>query len=176
MTILKLESAREESRVAVVRVQGNYHLVATGLIQPGEFIMLIQGELTNQPSRFTVQIDRGVHIDVPVDAGLERRLDHYRWCFLNHSCDPSTVIRGREVFARRRIKAWDELTFDYDSTEYNMAEPFPCRCGSPRCRGVIRGYRHLTTLQRRRLQPYVAHFLPNGQDSDSTTPAIETPA
>lgn len=173
MSILKLEPAPTDSRAAVARIHGNYHLVAAGLIQPGELIMRLEGDLTRQPTRYSVQVDAGLHLEVPAEAGLELLLDRFFWRFLNHSCDPSAIIRGRDVLARRRIKPWDEVTFDYDSTEYDMAEPFPCRCGSSRCRGFVRGYRHLTAAQRRRMQPYVADFLLDEGDSDR---AIETTA
>jgi hypothetical protein len=173
MSILKLESAPTDSRAAVARIHGNYHLMATGLIQPGELIMRLEGDLTRQPTRYSVQVDAGLHLEVPAEAGLELLLDRFFWRFLNHSCDPSAIIRGREVIARRRIKPWDEVTFDYDSTEWDMAEPFPCRCGSSRCRGFIRGYRHLSAARRRWLQPYVANFLLDRKDHDR---AIETTA
>ena len=37
------------------------------------------------------------------------------------------------------LKAGDELTFFYPSTEYDMAQPFKCRCGEKECRGTIAG-------------------------------------
>lgn len=176
MAILKLVPAPVESRAAVARVHGNYHVVATELIQPGELVLRIEGDVTLQPTRYTVQVDSGRHIEVPAEAGLELLLDRYFWRFLNHSCDPSAILRGREVIARRRIRPWDEVTFDYDSTEYDMAEPFHCRCGAPSCRGLIRGYRHLAVAQRRRIDPYLAVFLRDRPASGEPPPAMETPA
>jgi hypothetical protein len=170
MAILKLESAPAGSRAAVARIHGNYHVVATELLQAGDLVLRIEGDITRQPTRYTVQIDADHHIEVPAEASLELLLDRYFWRFLNHSCDPSAIIRGRDVIARRRIKPMDEVTFDYDSTEYDMAEPFHCRCGSPRCRGRVGGYRHLSAAQRRRIDPYLAAFL---RDRPA---AMETPA
>lgn len=37
------------------------------------------------------------------------------------------------------IKAGDELSFFYPSTEWNMAQGFDCFCGTPTCRGRIDG-------------------------------------
>lgn len=37
------------------------------------------------------------------------------------------------------LRAGDELTFFYPSTEWAMAQPFECRCGEKECRGVISG-------------------------------------
>jgi uncharacterized protein len=77
------------------------------------------------------------------------RLNRY-WCvdavrggsgaeYINHSCDPNLCARktARHIFlfSRRRIRKGAELTFDY---RLHPATPkLPCRCGSPKCRGVI---------------------------------------
>lgn len=37
------------------------------------------------------------------------------------------------------LKVGDELTFFYPSTEYDMAQPFECRCQEKECRGTISG-------------------------------------
>jgi len=58
---------------------------------------------------------------------------------MNHSCDPNTRIRGRDLIALRDIQPWEDVTFNYNTTEYAMAEAFRCRCGSPGCAGEIRG-------------------------------------
>jgi uncharacterized protein len=59
--------------------------------------------------------------------------------YSNHSCDPNTAIRGQIVLvAMRDIAAGEELTHDWATTDdgdYELA----CRCGSPRCRGVVTG-------------------------------------
>lgn len=159
MAILKLETAPAGSRAAVARIHGNYHVVATEPIRPGELVLRIDGDLTSHPTRYTVQVATDLHVEVPEGVGLELLLDRYFWRFLNHSCDPSAVLRGRDVIARRRIGAWNEVTFDYDTTEWDMAEPFLCRCSSPRCRGFIRGWRHLDPAQRRWLRARAAPFL-----------------
>jgi SET domain-containing protein len=58
---------------------------------------------------------------------------------INHSCEPNLVHRrvpGRIVFfSRRKIKAGEELTLDYQFHE--RAERIPCCCGSAKCRGTI---------------------------------------
>jgi uncharacterized protein len=58
---------------------------------------------------------------------------------INHCCDPNLIhrrARGRiQFFSRRKIRAGEELTLDYQF--HPDAEEIPCRCGSPRCRGTI---------------------------------------
>jgi D-alanine-D-alanine ligase len=65
--------------------------------------------------------------------------DPNEWAPQNHSCDPNTAYRGLNVVALRDIAAGEELTLDYALFYNENMEPFECRCGSPKCRGVIRG-------------------------------------
>lgn len=52
--------------------------------------------------------------------------------YLNHSCRPSLVIDMSKFEVRvvddRPLKEGDELSFSYNSTEWEMAEPFVCEC------------------------------------------------
>ncbi|KAK6699935.1 hypothetical protein SNK03_012673 [Fusarium graminearum] len=45
------------------------------------------------------------------------------------------------------LKVGDELTFFYPSTEWHMAQPFDCLCGTGSCRGRISGARDMTQAQ-----------------------------
>ena len=52
--------------------------------------------------------------------------------YLNHHCEPNTVIvsddRGIHLIALDIIKRNDEITFDYNTTESKLTNPFRCRC------------------------------------------------
>ncbi|XP_057436320.1 histone H3-lysine(4) N-trimethyltransferase ATX1-like [Lotus japonicus] len=62
---------------------------------------------------------------------------------INHSCAPNCYSRvvsvdGDEhiiIFAKRDIKQWEELTYDYRF--FSIDERLPCYCGFPKCRGVV---------------------------------------
>ncbi|KAK2978537.1 hypothetical protein RJ640_001608 [Escallonia rubra] len=62
---------------------------------------------------------------------------------INHSCEPNCYSRvisvnGDEhiiIFAKRDIKQWEELTYDYRF--FSIDEQLACSCGFPRCRGVV---------------------------------------
>lgn len=43
---------------------------------------------------------------------------------MNHSFNPNTEIKGYNVVAIKDINQGDEITFDYNVTEINMASPF----------------------------------------------------
>ncbi len=59
--------------------------------------------------------------------------------YANHSCDPNTVLKvqqGRVAFyALRDIAAGEELTARYGATHHGGR--LVCRCGAPRCVGVL---------------------------------------
>lgn len=42
------------------------------------------------------------------------------------------------------LRAGEELTFFYPSTEWHMAQPFECRCGKSVCMGKITGARDMS--------------------------------
>uniref|UniRef100_A0A1D1Z907 Histone-lysine N-methyltransferase ATX2 n=1 Tax=Anthurium amnicola TaxID=1678845 RepID=A0A1D1Z907_9ARAE len=62
---------------------------------------------------------------------------------INHSCEPNCYSRvisvnGDEhiiIFAKRDIKQWEELTYDYRF--FSIDEQLTCYCGFQRCRGVV---------------------------------------
>ncbi|KAJ0092832.1 hypothetical protein Patl1_26123 [Pistacia atlantica] len=62
---------------------------------------------------------------------------------INHSCEPNCYSRvisvnGDEhiiIFAKRDIKQWEELTYDYRF--FSIDEQLSCYCGFPRCRGIV---------------------------------------
>ncbi|ERT00168.1 hypothetical protein HMPREF1624_03537 [Sporothrix schenckii ATCC 58251] len=87
----------------------------------------------------TVQVGRNQHINLNSDL-----------LYINHSCEPSLLFdtSSRNIWVGPKgLKAGDELTFFYPSTEWDMAQPFTCFCGTPSCRGRISGARSMTQDQ-----------------------------
>ncbi len=58
---------------------------------------------------------------------------------INHSCDPNlyaVILKGHILYmSKRAIAPGEELTIDYRLD--HDADPVPCRCGAPNCRGTI---------------------------------------
>jgi hypothetical protein len=146
-------------RAAVIRTAGEYKLVAAEPVAANTYLFSLEGELAGTPTRYTVQIDESVHIDLPDECRFEEVLDRFFWRFMNHSCEPNAMIRGRDVISLTPIEPWQEITFHYATTEYSMAEPFQCRCGSTRCEGLVRGFRYLAPAARERLRPWLSTYL-----------------
>jgi hypothetical protein len=63
------------------------------------------------------------------------------------------------VISLKPVEFGQDITFNYNTTEFDMAEPFACRCGSARCAGRVQGFRHLSGEERRRLRPWLAAHL-----------------
>jgi hypothetical protein len=100
-------------------------------------------------SYLTVQVDATTHI-LPRPEFLE--------C-VNHSCDPNVAFDMAQMalVAVRELQAGDELVYFYPSTEWTMAQPFPCGCGTARCLGTIDGAESLPreVLEWYALSPYI---------------------
>jgi len=148
----------DNSQVGVLRSNRQFRLLATQAISTGELLFRIEGEQTHQPTRYSVQIEESLHIDLG-EHPLEVFLDQHFWRFMNHHCEPSTFLRGQEVYAARPLNIWDEITFNYNTTEYTMAEAFTCQCGSTHCQGQVRGFKWLPTTEQEALRPWLAPYL-----------------
>lgn len=88
-----------------------------------------------QAGRHTLQIghDEHVHLDPP------------ELTFINHSCAPNARfdLEAGELRAVAPIAAGDAVSVFYPATEWAMAEPFECQCGSAQCLGLVSGARDL---------------------------------
>jgi SET domain-containing protein len=135
-------------------IQGS-GLFAAEPIREGEVVAIIggqlvtDGELARMRSHSSTAIGDGRNLLQAPDDPLR---------FGNHSCDPNLwLLDAVTLAARRDIARGEELTTDY-ATHTGMAEwLMPCSCGTPLCRGVVRGTDwHDPELQRR----YRGHFSP----------------
>ena len=96
---------------------------------------------------------------------------------VNHSCEPNCGIRlnssgAHDFVARTPIVAGQEITFDYAMRNYSV-EYFAahCRCGSPRCRDRIPGWKDLPAQRKADYYGFVAPYL---TDIDDTRAAADT--
>lgn len=128
----------ESPSVEITRGAGSGSLHALRSFAPDEMVVPLEGRLVAQPTRFTIQVGADAHLD-PISERTSP------WSYLNHGCDPNVAIDvpSRAIVARRPIAAGDELRFDYNTTEWELAEPFVCNCGTPACVGVTMGFAHL---------------------------------
>jgi uncharacterized protein len=89
--------------------------------------------------------------------------NEYQWIdpsspfkFLNHSCDPNGGIKGSvRLYALRDIKAGEEITFDYSTSEADQRWFLNCRCGSKKCRKRIQSIQFLPSNVYDAYLPYI---------------------
>ncbi|GKV37734.1 hypothetical protein SLEP1_g45729 [Rubroshorea leprosula] len=96
------------------------HLIYNSLVGAGTYMFRINAERVTDATR----------------AGSIAHL-------INHSCEPNCysrliTVNGDEhviIFAKRDIKRWEELTYDYRF--FSIDERLACYCGFPSCQGVV---------------------------------------
>lgn len=146
-------------RILIGGVDDRHAVLAAEPIAAGEVILAFIGTSARRPDRYSIQVGRRTHRVPPPDLHPHAQVAEYGWRFLNHSCAPNAWVRGFELVALADIPADAEITFDYDTTEWDMASPFPCGCGAAGCRGTVRGFRWLDAPARERLLPWLADHL-----------------
>jgi hypothetical protein len=134
-------------------------LIAIRPIAAGKRIFTVEGRETPIPTRYSIQVGPSLHLDQDGVHDANEVVRRYFWRYMDHACDPATLIRNRAVIARRDIAAGEAVTFNYNTTEYDMAEPFHCHCDSALCVGMVRGARYLTAGQRALIENWLADYL-----------------
>jgi hypothetical protein len=129
-------------------------LFATRDIIAGSVIFHLKGSVSTRPNKYSVQLSKDKHIDFPPVRKPNDDLD-YAWQYVNHSCDPTGYMDAENLCfsALTNIRKGEEITFNYLTTEYELATPFQCSCQSARCFGFIGGYKFLTADQIAELLP-----------------------
>lgn len=115
-------------------------------------VFKLVGVVLNHPDRHSLQLGEGRHLHVPPDENEDENPDFF-WRYLNHDCQPNGYIDTAELtfVALRKISKGEECTFNYLTTEFEMAIPFICRCGAAKCFGLIQGSAHLSVEQKEEL-------------------------
>jgi hypothetical protein len=145
--------------VGVLVEHHSRRLVAIRPVPAGTRLFAITGRETKVPTRYSLQVGRSLHLDQECARDEFDLVMNYFWRYMDHSCEPTTVIRARKVVTVREMSEGDGVTFDYNTTEYDMAEPFRCHCGSPSCVGTVRGALHLAPARRAELAQRLPKYL-----------------
>lgn len=153
-----IEAANQKYR-GVVRLQETpigWGVFADCDFGEGETVLCSQ-EVASSTERdsHTIQVDWDKHV----------RLDYPSHC-LNHCCHASVGVVDNNLgaydfVARRNLKAGDEITFDYDTTEWELAASFSCSCDDiPDCRGKVDGFKNNQTQIRKQYgERFIANYL-----------------
>jgi uncharacterized protein len=118
-------------------------------------VVVVGRPVSIAPERTTHSVQMGsdlhVHFDDP--GGL-----------INHSCEPTTGVcnnrhGGYDFVALRDLQPGDEVTYDYETTDYVTIGVPHCKCRSARCRGRIYGFQFLPEEVRNRYGEFIAGYL-----------------
>jgi hypothetical protein len=94
------------------KITGEKGLFSTKPYKKGETIYILSGDIYDKPTRETIHIGDNKHI---YDKN---------GIYINHSFNPNILVKGYEIVALCDIIEGDELSFNYNDTEINMANPF----------------------------------------------------
>lgn len=144
---------RVNKGVEVKTHEGFAGVFAARPIAKGDKVFQVTGEARPFPSRYSIQVDANLHIEPPDGGNGAPASMHASWRFLNHSCEPNLAVDFEtwHLVAVRDVAAGEELSFNYLTTEWDMATPFQCGCGAHGCFRHIGGFKHLTPPERARL-------------------------
>lgn len=141
-------------------------LVAARNVQEGEVVYSVTMKdfnLSTEATMHSVQLAENVHTTFPDPFALT-----------NHSCQPNGKLsfigsfigekqrwqlNAINFIALRNISVGEPITFDYNTTEWEMSSPFPCDCGQPNCVKTIRGFKHLSEANRAARQHLISPYI-----------------
>ncbi len=132
-------------------------LLANQNFKKGEVVLKLKGIIKkcSEATPDAVQIGD----DKFIDSKHRYVEDH-----INHSCSPTLMIdfASMDFIALGRIKKGEELTYNYNSSEYDLVKDnldFNCKCNSKNCIGKIKGFRYLSLKEKNKIKKYLSPFL-----------------
>ena len=117
----------------IVKVNGMDGVVTTIDVATENMVYEFRGREIPDPTRTSVQIGR-------------RHIEEDMIAYVNHSCTPNVSVEDMRyndwnmfgtyaLVSTGVMVAGDEITFDYNSTEDEIAHPFECSCHGTLIRG-----------------------------------------
>ena len=160
--------------------ESGYGLVAQKDFQKGELVMVAKAvEISTKRHSHTIQKGWDEHVVMDLPAILINHSCEANVGIRDNDDDNNgkheeegkkekgkgVVVGGVGVggaynfYALQKIPSGDELTLDYETTEYELDASFECLCGSPNCRKSIVGFKENGELIKQQYGPYYANYL-----------------
>lgn len=102
-------------------------VITTEFIQSKTLIRVFNPQYSDVRDKYTIQIG---------DKHMMDEIGQY----LNHDCNPNSEIKDNKgvpcLYAIKDIDANDEITFNYNTTEEVLSNPFYCDCHNKLIKGV----------------------------------------
>ena len=146
------------SHIDVQTRGGQMGVFARVPFRTGEVVLPVVGEVQSHPTRYSLQTAAGAHLAPRPEDLAGPPSGGTAWRFLNHSCSPNARFDAgtRAVVAMEPVREGEEVTLDYNATEWDLDAAFSCQCGVDGCYGEVRGFRHLSADAQRDLLPRAA--------------------
>eukprot|EP00924_Labyrinthula_sp_SR-Ha-C_P008318 snap_masked-scaffold_11-processed-gene-9.30-mRNA-1 protein AED:0.04 eAED:0.04 QI:0/-1/0/1/-1/1/1/0/173 len=111
--------------------------VASKLLKAGATLHVFEEPVVDKPTMHTLQLAETRHVS-PFD-GAE--------C-ISHSCTNNNVAaiieeKRAKFIILKDVKEGEELSFNYNCTEWDMNSPFVCQCAKCQGRKMVQGFKHL---------------------------------
>jgi hypothetical protein len=139
-TEIQQANERYAGKISIRRASDNkgWGLFALQRFQKGSLVIRANAlsESSKQDSH-SVQTSWNSHVTMDLPARS-----------INHVCDEANVgiqpnsLGAFDFFALREISIEEELTWDYETSEYEISHGFACACGAASCRGELQGFRY----------------------------------
>ncbi|MEH2279461.1 MAG: amino acid adenylation domain-containing protein [Nostoc sp.] len=149
-----ISTAKLNSHVTIQQTAKGRGVFATKKFVQGETVVVgIPIEEVLERTIYSFQMDFNLHVNLDEPAVI-----------INHSCDPNTGVRnnqfgGYNFIALEDIEAGKEITWNYETTEYESIAVLGCLCGSLSCRGKTLGFKFREQILRDTYGEYIAAYL-----------------
>ncbi len=153
-TIESISAVKLNSHITIQETAKGRGVFATRKFAQGETVVVgIPIEEVPERTIYSFQMNFNLYVNLDEPAVV-----------INHSCDPNTGVRnnqfgGYDFVALGDIEVGDEITWDYETTEYESIAVRRCLCGSLSCRGKTLGFKFREQMLRDRYDEYIADYL-----------------
>ncbi|ODG97495.1 hypothetical protein A4S05_13285 [Nostoc sp. KVJ20] len=153
-TIEAISALKLNSRITIQQTGKGRGVFARQKFAQGETVVVgISIEEVPERTIYSFQMDFNLYVNLDEPAVV-----------INHSCDPNTGVRnnqfgGYDFVALGDIEVGEEITWDYETTEYESIAVRRCLCGSLSCRGKTLGFKFREQMLRDTYGEYIADYL-----------------
>ncbi len=140
---------KNDSSILVLDKESGKRTVAACDFAEGDIVMFFDATIAPKQDMHTIQLEPELHV-------VSKKAK-----FVNHSCMPNTMVctTDKTFVAIRDIEEGEEITFNYNTTEYELSSPFLCLCNSNNCYTYIKGFKYLNSEEILEIKPYLAEHL-----------------
>ena len=164
LCVLQTCLVMQSEQIRVVPLKEDFlSLQAKENITAGSFLTDLWGPEFDKATSHTVQVTENKHVEPQGGMKFTNHscLPNARFIFSNyHPSHSSNLQDGHSIWwhmvACRDIKEGEDITFDYNTTEYEMDAPFSCGCGTQKCLGDVRGFRFLSDEEKKERLAYLS--------------------